>query len=1264
MDEEIQRPSLIPSHEVTQDQPLPSDIQTELAEQPQQTDQTPLPAAPDQPEMPQQSTEATGLSPEDPLAEAVSLFRQTQAQEQIPTEEAQPQTPPIEATVEGDPGVIGTITDALKGLNNAPLSAINEAMDLSYSTGKFVADAAQAGYKAVEALVTTGSPTTAIDVFEKGWSKAQFVEQNAPLRFPEYKPETLVGGVTKGIAQWATGFLMTGLAGSALGAAGKATTSVGRYAASMGKGAAADAVFFDRAEERLSNFIEQFPSLRGPVTEFLAATPDDPVPLSMLKMALEGAGLGVATDTFVAGLKMLRLGRSATKNGGREYSAEVIEEFRKNGEELQQALNSNDLAIYRDTPDPHAAGHTTPEGGEAQALPEGKPQNTGHTASGNTSAKGPLTPDQLAPARDVLKIVQKAAKEEKPLSGVYEGINLNHEIFDKPGGSHVLHQLSELQVENTLKAAGPEKYSELVSNAVEEARQMGFTYDVQLGEGMEALKNIKQAEKTVLKVRAVMHNLSDAAMSLAEKINNGTASSLDAVRFVMLSKNMQEFVTLNADLRTVSGRLLGSRNITASDALAHKMGGSKDADEFLGKWLSAENMTEADAQEYLVRSGLSREMIMDVARHTLVSPNPASTVNVLKQMKPGFSFRDSAIELRVNGMLSGPVTHVVNTLGTGFNALVTKPLERFVGGVITADKQAIMSSWNLFRGMTGSVGTAWEMAGKALRLGDSILDRSGGRLEYQTHQLSYERIRNSLLKDKPEGSELSPMQDLLARSVGWLGTTTRVPTRFLVAEDEFFKQICFRGQLYADLADEAMQKGFKGKDAATYAKERMKDAFNADGTIAKNDLTKKALDFARDTSWTSDLPQGSFGRSIQTMANNHVAMKLLVPFIKTPMNLFYDAMRHSPTALASAEIRKAIRAGGEQRAEALGRLATGFTLMATGVLWAAEGRVTGAYPANPKMRDMWKENGIKPYSIKTGDKWFEYRRFDPMALILGVAADAYNYATEEQYDSTGALDDNPVLLKVLYGTSLAVINNLKDKTYVQGISDAIEAISDDSGNRLASFVNRTSTSFVPYSGLLRAHKNYMGDPQQRELDSWADHMRNTTSLFSKDLPPKVSWLTGEPVLYSGRITEDQKHDVVLEELLRLGPSVMGKPAKKIDGVDLTPEQYSRFCALHGGMRLPDGRNMRDVLNDVIHSEGYDLKRERLGDGVPGQKTPRSEAVNKVISTFRELAEAQLRREYPEINEKLKQAFITKKASKAGAMTKDNQSNLLDSLLSY
>ena len=205
-------------------------------------------------------------------------------------------------------------------------------------------------------------------------------------------------------------------------------------------------------------------------------------------------------------------------------------------------------------------------------------------------------------------------------------------------------------------------------------------------------------------------------------------------------------------------------------------------------------------------------------------------------------------------------------VGTGINTTVMKPVERIVGGVLSGDMAQVRSGINLAKGMWGSSMYAFKMAAKAWRLGDNILDSSTARLDAPTHQLTYERIKNSLLKDRPDG-ELTPRQEQMARAIGWLGTATRIPTRLLLTEDEFFKQVAFRGQLTADLAEEALTRGLKGKQVDEYIAARMDDAFTVRGTPADNTLARRALDFSRDSTWTSELEKGSFGKDLQSFAS-------------------------------------------------------------------------------------------------------------------------------------------------------------------------------------------------------------------------------------------------------------------------------------------------------------------------------------------------------------------------------------------------------------
>ena len=245
------------------------------------------------------------------------------------------------------------------------------------------------------------------------------------------------------------------------------------------------------------------------------------------------------------------------------------------------------------------------------------------------------------------------------------------------------------------------------------------------------------------------------------------------------------------------------------------------------------------------------------------------------------------------------------------------------------------------------------MSGKALKLGDNILDASASQLDMGTkNQLSYERLKNSLLRSQGKGSNeaLSPMQETLCRAFGHIGTAVRLPTRLLMAEDELFKQLAFRGQLQADLAMEAAERGFSGKEAQAYIQGRMKDAFHADGTPNMDDpLARRALDYSRTSTWTQELEQGSFSRKVQNFVAQTPATQIVVPFIRTPVNLMHDAFRHIPaTSLLYKQVWKDITAKGtEAQAAVLGRWATGSLLFASAMGMAADGLVTGAPPSKP-----------------------------------------------------------------------------------------------------------------------------------------------------------------------------------------------------------------------------------------------------------------------------------------------------------------------------
>ena len=145
------------------------------------------------------------------------------------------------------------------------------------------------------------------------------------------RSQTVPGSLIEGLTQFAVPF---GIIGKGISAAGKAaragqiTGVTGKAAKVLTKGKkpgkftdlnlkgylgaemASDFVAFDGQEERLANLIQQFPDLQNPITEYLAADPDDNELVGRAKNVLEGAliglGVGAVAKSVMAGLNAIK----------------------------------------------------------------------------------------------------------------------------------------------------------------------------------------------------------------------------------------------------------------------------------------------------------------------------------------------------------------------------------------------------------------------------------------------------------------------------------------------------------------------------------------------------------------------------------------------------------------------------------------------------------------------------------------------------------------------------------------------------------------------------------------------------------------------------------------------------------------------------------------------------------------------------------------------------------------------------------------------
>jgi hypothetical protein len=231
-------------------------------------------------------------------------------------------------------------------------------------------------------------------------------------------------------------------------------------------------------------------------------------------------------------------------------------------------------------------------------------------------------------------------------------------------------------------------------------------------------------------------------------------------------------------------------------------------------------------------------------------------------------------------------------------------------------------------------------------------------------------------------------------------------------------------------------------------------------------------------------------------------VRLIMPFVKTPTNIFRRAVQMTPGLnLIQTEFRKmALSADPLERATAAGRTALGGMFWTTAIGLASSGKLTGGGPSNPEERNAKLAAGWQPYSVeitgRTGKKsYISYKKLEPFAYFLGLAADWSDAAGQ-----AGDADSEKVGTAMIY----ALAKNLSSKTYLTGLTDLINALSrpDD---KIQSFINSFAGSWVPTVVAKANNDDYM-----HEARGMMDAVMRRIPGMSEDLPPNRN-LFGEKI---------------------------------------------------------------------------------------------------------------------------------------------------------
>lgn len=1079
------------------------------------------------------------------------------------------------------------------------------------------------------------------------------------------------------------------------------------------QGALADIIGFDPKQGRLSNLIEKVPELQNPITAYLASNPNDPDAEGRFKNALEGSVVGGVLSAAVFGVvKLVKAVRSAPDE---KTAAKIIEAAEP---ELQQAeaalVRARDVGATPHTPT-HSAIEThwplykadesltapankpfrdavekelgKPEGWSLsdqggykefvkavretdQLLPKTAPKPDVETpAAPSTSAQppapsvGPAPIPAPAPAPKMKALVDKLdAEPSKTASAspppvqtapykvsLFEADQLMRSIA-KGERPIIPETMPGKTLFNFSKMDSPEEAHRIIQAGAEVMSKQIGKY------AQEGVYSLKQMEADAGRVLADMVD-GDLALVMG-RVRARAADLKDAVAEHLAAKTLLQ--ELARDITTFSAKIERGLDTTERAMLVQRIQQMIDVVNVVkGVQSQAARLTTAgristgsdsipDLLKSLEKGGANDPALRDLAyKLQMAAGDPKVILRTVVTADSPLQIHNTIWRA---ALLANFDTHAVNVTANAIHTLAL-PAELAVGRVMNGLRK-------------GDLGAAWEGAKDALNIYVGMIKTWKDSARATTKVLLSKEGRpvldaTSKFDESTAAVRLAGLTDertAFATITKTASEFVKLPFRLLTTEDEWFKQIAYRGNLYSQLWRQGADQGLKGRALADFIESNFEKAFSPTG----RGLNADAMRFAEKATFNLPHPEGSWGQSLQMFAHRHPTTALLAPFIRTPANLMRRTWEWTP---GLNMLHRRFRSdffghnGLERQAEAMGAMSMGILLYGVAVDAALSGQVTGSLVTGysdtaTNVRRVKTMGGESPYSFvfehADGNKsHVPINRLDPYSFVFGLAADVVALAR------AGA---DGVTLEELAGSAvLSFANLLTSKSYFQGFAQFFQALSDE--QRAASFIKQRAGSYVP--GFLQQGASLFGDgdPYIRETRELWDAAIARTPGLSATLKPQVNWFTGEDInpLKSAFLPEGfrafamnttrGKHPAMIE-LARI--SYPGrKPEPKIGNVRLTNDQQYDFYKLIA--KPPGAQPLIEAIWEYMQSPKYQALKEKDPTyfRYQGYEDPRHEDIALLVSKYRKQAEVLLAEKYPELRTELEKDFINKGRARQG-----------------
>jgi hypothetical protein len=462
-----------------------------------------------------------------------------------------------------------------------------------------------------------------------------------------------------------------------------------------------------------------------------------------------------------------------------------------------------------------------------------------------------------------------------------------------------------------------------------------------------------------------------------------------------------------------------------------------------------ERIIEEDARrarkisEKLKKAGIDLAKLGDEA---LTDPATAAAVSREVKSAAAVGF-DMVQEWWYNSILSGPLTHIANLTGNTtsliFDRVARKGAETLIGkvpGFRSPDSPK-------FREYVASLSNLHRILAESARMAMRSF-----QTETQVFSESLAASRGELGNVKEGKGEVSQQKFAIP---GKAGRFIRIPSRALTAEDQFFTTFITNLAAMEMGYRQARAEGLRGAEAYQRGRELVADRGGDLWRLAEEDVRK--LTFQNDTEASQAI--GSL------KARFHRTLTFVIPFVKTPLNVFIAGLSITPYATPVRIVRAiAAMAKGEYDVAQFRRDVTKELFTLGVVMLAAAGTdddepwLTGSAPMKKGEQEIDYRLNRPPYSIRIGDTWYSYRRVEPLATTLSSIVDAIG--AWRQAEGSPMIDRAATTA----GSALGSISRqVMDKTFLTGLSDVAKVMGNQSGlgDEAIGWGIHFGTGFVP-----------------------------------------------------------------------------------------------------------------------------------------------------------------------------------------------------------